>query len=75
MWKLRFSQDEDPWIESISNHIGRHYWEFDPNHGTIQERAQVEKARDEFYKNRFQFKHSSDLLLRLQVCSQLTKYS
>ena len=67
MWKLRVSQGDDPWIKSTNNHIGRQYWEFDPNHGTLEEKAEVEKARDEFHKNRFQVKHSSDLLVRLQV--------
>lgn len=69
MWKLRISRGEDPWIKSTNNHVGRQYWEFDPNHGTVQEKAQVEKAREEFYKNRFQHKHSSDILFRLQVCN------
>ncbi|XP_030943933.1 cycloartenol Synthase-like isoform X2 [Quercus lobata] len=67
MWKLKFSEGNDVRLESANNHIGRQYWEFDPNLGTTQEQAQVEKARDEFKKNRFQDKQSSDLLMRLQV--------
>lgn len=67
MWKLRLSQGDGPWLKSTNDHIGRQYWEFDPNHGTLEEQAQVKKARDEFYENRFQAKHSSDLLMRLQV--------
>lgn len=67
MWRLKLSEGKDPWITSVNNHIGRQYWEFDPNLGTPEERAQVEKARHEFRKNRFQSKHSSDLLMRLQV--------
>jgi cycloartenol synthase len=67
MWKLKLSEGNDPWVKSVNNHIGRQYWEFDPNLGTPEERAQVEKARDGFKKNRFQAKQSSDLLMRLQV--------
>ncbi|GLT66452.1 hypothetical protein SLA2020_388170 [Shorea laevis] len=70
MWKLKLSQGNDSWVKSINNHIGRQYWEFDPNLGTPEERAQVEKARDGFKKNRFQDKQSSDLLMRLQFAKE-----
>ncbi|XP_021825164.1 cycloartenol Synthase-like [Prunus avium] len=70
MWRLKLSEGKDPWITSVNNHIGRQYWEFDPNLGTPEERAQVEKARHEFRKNRFQSKHSSDLLMRLQFAKE-----
>ena len=67
MWKLKLSEGNDVTLKSVNNHIGRQYWEFDPNLGTPEEQAQVEKARDEFKKNRFQAKQGSDLLMRLQV--------
>ena len=67
MWKLKLSKGNDVRLESANNHIGRQYWEFDPNLGTPQEQAQVEKARDEFKKNRFHDQQSSDLLMRIQV--------
>ncbi|XP_061362058.1 cycloartenol synthase 2-like [Gastrolobium bilobum] len=67
MWKLKLSESkEDEWVSSVNNHIGRQFWEFDPHLGTEEERAQVEQVRKEFNKNRFKFKHSSDLLMRLQ---------
>ncbi|KAL5178492.1 Cycloartenol synthase [Glycine soja] len=68
MWKLKFSKsNEDEWImQSVNNHIGRQFWEFDPHLGTKEERAQVEQVHKEFNKNRFKYKHSSDLLMRLQ---------
>ncbi|XP_031109634.1 cycloartenol synthase 2-like [Ipomoea triloba] len=67
MWKLKFSEGkDDPWLRSVNNHIGRQYWEFDPNLGTPEEREQVEKLRAKFHKNRFEIKHSSDLLMRMQ---------
>ncbi|KAM4087875.1 hypothetical protein ACB094_07G028700 [Castanea mollissima] len=70
MWKLKLSEGNDVRLESANNHIGRQYWEFDPNLGTPQEQAQVEKARDEFKKNRFRDKQSSDLLMRLQFARE-----
>jgi hypothetical protein len=52
---------------SGNNFIGRQHWEFDPNAGTPEERAQVEKARQEFKNNRFRTKQSADLFMRMQV--------
>ncbi|KAH7527810.1 hypothetical protein FEM48_Zijuj05G0005900 [Ziziphus jujuba var. spinosa] len=70
MWRLKVSEgnheEEKGRVKSVNNHIGRQYWEFDPNLGTPRERAQVDMARREFHKNRFQAKQSSDLLMRLQ---------
>ncbi|CAK9181642.1 unnamed protein product [Ilex paraguariensis] len=67
MWKLILSEgDDEPWLKSVNNHIGRQYWEFDPHLGTPEERAQVEKLRLDFHKSRFEQKHSSDLLMRIQ---------
>lgn len=68
MWKLKVSESkEDEVVRSVNNHIGRQFWEFDPNLGSKQEQAQVEEARKQFKENRFKTKHSSDLLMRLQV--------
>lgn len=65
MWKLILSQG-DPGLKSVNNHIGRQFWEFDPKLGTPEERAHIDKLRQEFHNNRFQLKHSSDLLMRYQ---------
>ncbi|KAK3023553.1 hypothetical protein RJ639_044638 [Escallonia herrerae] len=67
MWKLVVSKGDDDPVESKNDHLGRQFWEFHPNLGTPEERAQVEKASEEFHNNRFHVKHSSDLLMRLQV--------
>lgn len=67
MWKLKLSEGDDPWIRSLNNNVGRQYWEFDQNSGTDEERSHVEDIREHFSMNRFHVKHSSDLLLRLQV--------
>ncbi|KAK2992601.1 hypothetical protein RJ640_015957 [Escallonia rubra] len=71
MWKLIYSEGrDDPELKSYNNHLGRQFWEFHPNLGTTEERAQIEKLREEFTKNRFQVKESSDLLFRLQFARE-----
>ncbi|KAK7390528.1 hypothetical protein VNO78_25836 [Psophocarpus tetragonolobus] len=71
MWKLKLSESkEEECIRSVNNHVGRQYWEFDPHLGTKEERAQVEQVRKEYTKNRFKYRHSSDLLMRLQFESE-----
>ncbi|KAK9269413.1 hypothetical protein L1049_001186 [Liquidambar formosana] len=71
MWKLKLSEGNDPWVKSVNNHVGRQFWEYDPNeHGTPEEVALLEKIRHEFHQNRFQVKHSSDLLMRLQFAKE-----
>ncbi|KAL9442260.1 hypothetical protein AB3S75_020710 [Citrus x aurantiifolia] len=73
MWKLKLSEgncEQDPWITSLNNHIGRQFWEFDPNLGTPEERQQVNKLVNDFTENRFLTKHSSDLLMRLQFAKE-----
>ncbi|KAG8373914.1 hypothetical protein BUALT_Bualt11G0074800 [Buddleja alternifolia] len=70
MWRLKASKGDDPWLTSTNNHTGRQFWEFDPTHGTPEEQALVDKARDEFHKNRYEIKHSSDLLMRIQFAKE-----
>lgn len=67
MWKLKIADGNGPWLTTTNNHVGRQHWEFDPEAGTPEERAHVEKLRDDFKKNRFRIKQSSDLLMRIQV--------
>ncbi|KAI3854909.1 hypothetical protein MKX03_009067 [Papaver bracteatum] len=69
MWKLKFADHGGPfceWLFSTNNFVGRQTWEFDPEAGTSEERAEVEKARQEFYENRFKVRACGDVLLRLQ---------
>ncbi|KAJ1699481.1 hypothetical protein LUZ63_007993 [Rhynchospora breviuscula] len=66
MWRLKVAEGNHPWLRTTNNHVGRQVWEFDPNFGSKEERDEVERAREVFRANRFQMKHSSDLLMRLQ---------
>ncbi|XLS95133.1 hypothetical protein HN51_071141 [Arachis hypogaea] len=69
MWKLKIAEGGKNLV-SGNNFIGRQHWEFDPNAGTPQERAEVERLRQEFTKNRFSIKQSSDLLTRMQLTKE-----
>ncbi|XP_016541105.2 beta-amyrin synthase isoform X2 [Capsicum annuum] len=67
MWKLKIAKGQDePYLYSTNNYVGRQTWEFDPNAGTIEERAEIEEARKQFWNNRYKVKPNSDLLWRIQ---------
>lgn len=75
MWKFVSASDLDgkgvkhPLLQSLNENQGRQTWVWDAKAGTAEEKAAVEKLRDEFTKNRHTQKHSSDALLRcVGVC-------
>ncbi|KAF7150058.1 hypothetical protein RHSIM_Rhsim02G0209500 [Rhododendron simsii] len=66
MWKLKVAEGQGPWLNSTNNFVGRQIWEFDPDAGTPEEREAVEKARDDYRKNRSRVHPSGDVLMRIQ---------
>ncbi|KAL6335603.1 hypothetical protein AAG906_030737 [Vitis piasezkii] len=70
MWKLKVAGGDDPWLRTLNGHVGRQVWEFDPHLGTQEERNQVDEARRSFADLRFEKKHSSDLLMRMQFARE-----
>jgi hypothetical protein len=78
MWRLKIAEGgNDSFAFSTNNFVGRQTWEFDANAGTPEERAEVEEARLNYYKNRRKIKPSSDLLWRMQALpsSSLTLFN
>ncbi|KAL1547902.1 lupeol synthase [Salvia divinorum] len=67
MWRLKIAEGGGKWLTTTNDHVGRQHWEFDPEGGTPEERAQVEIMRQEFKDNRFRIKQSADLLMRMQL--------
>ncbi|KAG5564875.1 hypothetical protein RHGRI_000915 [Rhododendron griersonianum] len=66
MWKLKIGEGGSPWLRTLNGHAGRQHWEFDPDLGSPEDLEAVENSRKEFRKNRFDQKHSADLLMRIQ---------
>ena len=68
MWRLKIGEGtNNPYLFSTNNFTGRQTWEFDPNAGTPEERAEVEATRQNYFKNRHKIKPCSDLLWQMQV--------
>uniref|UniRef100_A0A7N2R5U1 Terpene cyclase/mutase family member n=1 Tax=Quercus lobata TaxID=97700 RepID=A0A7N2R5U1_QUELO len=69
------STGSETWLRTLNGHLGRQVWEFHPELGTSEELQQIEDARRGFSDRRFEKRHSSDLLMRIQFAKENPSFS
>ncbi|KAF5820799.1 hypothetical protein HanPI659440_Chr01g0005451 [Helianthus annuus] len=69
MWELKIAEGNGPYLYSTNNFVGRQFWEFNPNVGTLEEKEEIERLRENFKVSRRDggFHACGDLLMRRQV--------
>lgn len=68
MWKLKIAEGKGEYLYSTNNFVGRQFWVYEPNEGTMEERAELERAREEFLRNKGKGYHPcGDLFMRMQL--------
>ncbi|KAK9057978.1 hypothetical protein SSX86_022818 [Deinandra increscens subsp. villosa] len=72
MWVLKIAEGKGPYLYSTNKFVGRQFWEFNPDAGTLEEKEQVEKARQGFWNSRRNggFHACSDLLVQMQLIKE-----
>ncbi|TYK04001.1 cycloartenol synthase [Cucumis melo var. makuwa] len=82
MWQLKVGADTVPsdpsnagrWLSTLNNHVGRQVWHFHPELGSPEDLQQIQNARQHFYDHRFEKKHSSDILMRMQFAKENSSF-
>nr|XP_043609055.1 dammarenediol II synthase-like [Erigeron canadensis] len=72
MWELKISEGNGPYLYSTNNFVGRQLWEFNPNGGTSDEKAEIERVRQNYKVNRKNggFHACGDLLAHMQLIKE-----
>ncbi|PWA55417.1 squalene cyclase [Artemisia annua] len=72
MWELKIAEGDGPHLYSTNNFVGRQFWEFNPDAGSVEEKLEVERARQNFKYNRRNggFHACGDLLMRRQLIKE-----
>ncbi|GJW57347.1 dammarenediol II synthase-like protein [Tanacetum coccineum] len=72
MWELKIAEGDGPYLYSTNNFVGRQFWEFNPDAGSVEEKLEVERARQNFKYNRRNggFHACGDLLMRRQLIKE-----
>ncbi|KAM4113421.1 hypothetical protein ACJW30_05G219000 [Castanea mollissima] len=65
------STGSETWLRALNGHLGRQVWDL----GTPEELQQIEDARRGFSDRRFEKRHSSDLLMRIQFAKENPSFS
>ncbi|KAM4113419.1 hypothetical protein ACJW30_05G218800 [Castanea mollissima] len=66
------STGSETWLRTLNSHLGR---QETPELGTPEELQQIEDARRGFSDRRFEKRHSSDLLMRIQFAKENPSFS
>ena len=77
MWNLKLGQGGGAWpLKTVDNFVGRQHWEFkEIENEDVPAGDVIESFRAQFAAQKYDRKHSSDLLTRRQVSDKLARWT